>query len=353
MSAGWIIWAILNTLTTFGVSLGLQATGTEQSLLQRSEVIADASSWVAPYYTWISPRSFLAFIGDDRSGEVYSASQLQIGGSKGQQATGLDDWTNHQKRILWAKASPNGKWIAWDSKEINLDGPTDGMSLFALKDNHFSKPVLHQYNVGRIAWTPDSKRFIEIWSHLGENSGIVQGRVCSIGPSIVCKPFRLLVDSYRWAKQEDHLVSLGIISRNRMLVALLVRTNIATSVHFLDFSIEDGGRPPHHLFVTLPLKARVDGIALSTDGKRFIWNLAVEHHLPPDDREGRRSDLSATSSIWVSGINGSKMRCLGSVEINPYADDGLGDYPEALSWIPNRPAVSFIYRHKLYMLNVK
>ncbi len=66
--------------------------------------------------------------------------------------------------------------------------------------------------------------------------------------------------------------------------------------------------------------------------------------------EDDRTTFLGTQEVWVSRVDGTRMKRLGWLLTHPYSGDGVD--AEALRWTPDGKHLSFIYRDGLYIVPV-
>jgi hypothetical protein len=93
--------------------------------------------------------------------------------------------------------------------------------------------------------------------------------------------------------------------------------------------------PLHRYAVSLPAQAQE--VAVSPQGDRVAWLLM------PSKSRGR---AVPTVSLWVSGLDGTSLREIGSVRWTSQSQ--MGDIPTQVHWLPGGKRLGFIYGNSLW-----
>lgn len=97
----------------------------------------------------------------------------------------------------------------------------------------------------------------------------------------------------------------------------------------------DALTPLHRYVVHLPAEAQE--VAVSPQGDRAAWLLMSKRS---------SSRFAPTTSLWVSGLDGTGLREIGSVRWD--ARSRTGDVPSQVHWLPRGKRVSFVYGGSLW-----
>ncbi len=157
-----------------------------------------------------------------------------------------------------------------------------------------------------------------------------------------------------------YIVLMGVRSDKRLLARLDAFTNgdpppVSPPIEFVDFGLGPHTAPPHHVMITPPRTRNRPDVVLSPDGRRLAWLVTGEdithvNHPFGSYHEDDRTTFLGTQEVWVSRVDGTRMKRLGWLLTHPYSGDGVD--AEALRWTPDGKHLSFIYRDGLYIVPV-
>lgn len=228
--------------------------------------------------------------------------------------------------------SPDRKWFLWLSRNMTWIAA----SLDGTKQRRWSAQCRHSCHG---VWLRDSERWVELISYYQKKKYTIKKAVVrsiSIGPERV----------FENLKVDDSLI-IGASSRNHILIRYDVKEGAFTQVAMAALDFEKPMTTENKFSVQLAPGSKIVDVAISDSGEHLAWLLEISK-----DRCFPRE-----YSLCISGLKGEKMRELGRVsgQLEPSAASSSGKayyWPQSIRWLPDGQRVSFVFRKKLYVLDV-
>jgi hypothetical protein len=133
--------------------------------------------------------------------------------------------------------------------------------------------------------------------------------------------------------------------------ALVITSDLGKATDILCTDLRMDGSTPvvDNFTIHPPNGARVDEIVLSAQGNRLAWRL---HFLRTSPSENG-SKPTATVELWVSNLDGSDMRQVGYVDVEPNNQRWNEDFPVQVLWLPSGERLSFLYKKAVYTVPIE
>jgi hypothetical protein len=232
--------------------------------------------------------------------------------------------------------SPDRRSLVWIGSSYEL------LPLGSSQQYHFGHPTATLNGtsgfIPGVAWLPDSSGWLEIRGAIAASTLVGHKLSGSTSFSATLPP--------GLGMQRI----LGVTPNGE---AIISRQRGAVVDGFL--AIDVAARPPRvrNLNVKLPPSDDVEDIVLSPQGDRLAWmtcnwsdfQSVVSEMLSSLSGNGLRG-RTASYAIWVSRLDGSEMRQLGSERCRHYGDLR----PECVRWLPDGKSVSFVVNNGLYVV---
>ncbi|MDQ2986574.1 MAG: hypothetical protein M3R13_07615 [Armatimonadota bacterium] len=345
------------------LTLAFFLIGQPDSLLAKAEVIASTENWAGgmvsvPDYEWIGQTGLIYYRKEDE--DTYSVMEYDTRARKSKLLPALTRTYNKDgSGVGDLDRSPDGK--------LFLSGRYGGTPVFYLTDingrEHGSWPIRemnpnHHDTTGRTeaVWTPDSKAIIDATVSHWEQGFEVHARQRSVSkPSDenVLPLARFPVSSqwnYPQAIGPGMRAMLVYIKNLGMWKGDMKLPESAVVLAWLAWY----PRVWAQYDVAFPGKSRVHDWQFSPDGDQILWetcSLSGDSSEWPVGSDGRVLG-ERFIGLWISRWDGRNMRLLGRL---PLTDGDEGMDMQRFGWIrfvPGARSVSFVFDHRLYVLDL-
>ncbi len=314
------------------------------TLLQRATKIAAVGPWDASddNYFWLPNRQVLLV--------TQSSGQVPLGNPNPVQVQRLDPASglkveNAALETALSKAhadalvdhwqlSPDAKWLLAKSNEYQ------GPEAWVATTLDGTRQVQRPYHKGEwrdeyvsAVWRPDSRSWIQAEEDYDSKTHVF---INSLSSPIV--PERV----------EDFMLNgrivVGFPVADRVL-ALYHRTGDGGGVGFVNFGGSVASAPCSIYYEHIPPNMDIQEVALSPDGQRLAWKMAVKP-LPLGLQAAINSSYVRRSSPTTVGLWTSLVNCSDLYEVGTL--DARDDHVSGLRWTPDGKRLSFIDDDTLY-----
>ena len=255
-------------------------------------------------------------------------------------------------------ASPDSQWVLWDQANVN---PTFcAATVYGSKSVHWPEDG----EVGQSFWCADSRRWLRF--RFGEPNPrtpfhlpLVHARLEDINHPQSAASFAVppgLRDLEVLAAVSEHEVMARtpdpvlpyqapkhpMLTRKARKKAPTQDSNVLTVTRSITVTLRatqeisvwdlNALTPRHRYTVTLP--SIVLAVAVSQAGDRAAWLLSAW------------KDNRLTTSLWVSGLDGSKLHEVGAIPADTVG--ATSQAPTDVRWLPGDKSVSFVYKDALW-----
>lgn len=320
------------------------ARGARKDLLRGATFVADAKNWWGTRFRcdigiqWLSGAELVhaRYTGD------YDPERLATRINLRRSAYLLDLRTRHDTllpsltgalnsvnpEIVDSMAvSPDGRWFAWSERW--------GCCLVAQVKGRrrYLYPEDDDGCYRRVLWMADSRRWLEMFH--------VNGRVHHLILHDVTRP--VLARMLPLRDQRGLLANISQVTDLSHAIALTKQDLGPDDMRPRARTVQvwrvapDGRRPAARIAsMRAPGASRVNRAEVSPRGDRIAWEFVT-----------RRPDQSWLCDLWVSRIDGSRLRRIGSVIARGESDDDSAPTLNA-GWLPDGRRASFVWKDRLY-----
>lgn len=302
-------------------------------LLERARKVTEASRWEKSYgYYWLSNQEVLYFL--DQAG--LTVGQRNVATGKEQPLCTIVEWYDPSKVIV----SPNGKWIYCSSVICSECPPAFdvfwrdiyGLTPSPKEEKNGRESLASAQGCINWLWMADSRHWVEL-----PDSEASSAKACLVVHDIqnpkrtrkVPRSPLLSVDGYARVFTADGRLLIATASETSRGIVEIIATRLGKSLSLL-----------HRYRVPLPENTSADTIAFSPQADQIAWLLRPKD-LP------NVNGYPAWCSLWISGLDGTGMRKIGSQDTHQDTQGRLSS-PYSLKWMPDGKRLSFLCNGALY-----